>query len=676
MRASHHHPSRVEKSQPRRPRVAQACNFCRAKKYRCDGNLPCSWCKRNELECEFQGRGEGVIYSIRYICQLEMKLKRAEAALQHASPGPTDTAETTGRVRTDSLSPLDGAPRGQEADDEDAATEPEEIMDIAIVKRRVTFEYFGSPSALSFLSLLRKPAPPGPSIFPPGAVPALGGINWAAYRSLVGNFHNNDFLTQRENPPPPVEQAGEAEYYAFDAYTFIDAFFNTVHYMCPVLEKDFHLIRCHDLWEGRHTRLPTGFHALYFAVLSLGALMRPREQGNVNGKSRFEWSRLLFARAESALGRIGATQDLDTIHALLVLGVIAANELALNLAYAYLGCAVRTALAMGLNRHPRFQQRDFPRETPRGIISRTWWTVYAFEHDLALTLGRPHACGRDAWHVRPLPPGHAEEVRIVGASVPLARIMERVFSLYASGPKPVARLAASREIDAELRAWCAGVPEGIRPDMGSGAAGGTGPGTGTLTEAPWQRLQGVILKIRYLHTRIVLFHPFLLLAQRAPSPPEPGIAAAAVTALEAATALITTLHDAYRAHAFFRTWWYTTLHLTLSLTLLLHPPPSAPTQCHQPYIDMALDLLDALDSSPVTRKLAAYARAAAAQARALQAQEGEWTVPAEAQSAAAQFLELQSLMAPTAGEGELEGEERGFWGGELRFSLRPNGQPK
>jgi hypothetical protein len=33
----------AEKS--RRPRVVQACNFCRTKKYKCDGHIPCIHCR-------------------------------------------------------------------------------------------------------------------------------------------------------------------------------------------------------------------------------------------------------------------------------------------------------------------------------------------------------------------------------------------------------------------------------------------------------------------------------------------------------------------------------------------------------------------------------------------------------------------------------------------------------
>ncbi|KAK8167908.1 hypothetical protein BKA80DRAFT_265446 [Phyllosticta citrichinensis] len=31
---------------PRRPRATQACNLCRQKKYKCEGTVPCSHCKR------------------------------------------------------------------------------------------------------------------------------------------------------------------------------------------------------------------------------------------------------------------------------------------------------------------------------------------------------------------------------------------------------------------------------------------------------------------------------------------------------------------------------------------------------------------------------------------------------------------------------------------------------
>ena len=84
----------------RRPRAIQACNLCRSKKYKCDGNLPCLYCVKQNADCVFRraetfGR-DAASYSISYVKELEKRLELAESTLRRqqsvGSPQPASTS--------------------------------------------------------------------------------------------------------------------------------------------------------------------------------------------------------------------------------------------------------------------------------------------------------------------------------------------------------------------------------------------------------------------------------------------------------------------------------------------------------------------------------------------------------------------------------------------------------
>ncbi|KAF3347047.1 hypothetical protein VdG2_04789 [Verticillium dahliae VDG2] len=92
---------------PKRSQVARACDWCRIHRIKCDTNQPCRNCEARGGQCSNSGKlGEvrTLPRAIREIESLRLRVKDLEAQLE-ATKGPSDTAESTARSPSRSLTP-------------------------------------------------------------------------------------------------------------------------------------------------------------------------------------------------------------------------------------------------------------------------------------------------------------------------------------------------------------------------------------------------------------------------------------------------------------------------------------------------------------------------------------------------------------------------------------------
>jgi hypothetical protein len=506
-----------------------------------------------------------------YVKQLERKLEAAEAALRSSDasrqalsetrlPGvPLQPIKTQSRSGDDQIGAMGHhsstpnaflTPKSIDLDrsglgDEMSEGSNDEVMDINTQSQR--FEFHGQTSSLAFLERLRKvqETSAAPSTYTPS--PRTQGRD----RSFVSDFQNEAFMDQRESPHAASERLDE-EYYPLHAYTFLDTYFKSLHYVHPILDQNIFLERCHNVWRGQSSRLPRSFKALYFSVLALGALTRTWTETHINGMGRLEWTRLLFEKAELALGRPGSLNDLEAVQAPFILAQICQHELNPNLAYTYLGMALRTAFSTGINRKAVFRDKSFPSDSPGLIVARTWWALYSLEIELSFTLGRLDMLGPDLYHNRPPPPIADHENSIIPATIGLSKIMREIsVGMYHRRSTLGDKLNQATHLERTMDEWLAQLPPRIRPSSCQEVAP-----IGTLRDPYWPKLQMLILRIRYLHVKTVLFYPFFLHAEKKlkdlDTPPE--LIAAAENCKDSAIAMIKLIHFTYRVHHFYRTW--------------------------------------------------------------------------------------------------------------------------
>ncbi|KAL4800233.1 hypothetical protein BDV19DRAFT_375898 [Aspergillus venezuelensis] len=454
--------------------------------------------------------------------------------------------------------------------------------------------------------------------------------------SIVSTLHNASFSPSAHahaNTPQSLSAVHENNYYFEQAHVFMSGYFENVHFIHPFIDKEDFRLRAHDLWMRRTPTPDPSFIALYLAVLSFGALLRVWDEATLGGLTRFEWSRKLFGEAQMYLNYLHFPNNLDAVQCLYLMAKICQNELNPNLAYMYLGLAVRTCLAAGFNRNVRTSS------DPRAEwISKTWWGLYSLEIEMSFSLGRPDTLGLDDYHNRPLPPRDTSQHAIIPWMVDFARITRKVsVQIYHRRLSLQEKLNVALAIEAELDAWMAGLPGWIRPgfisDKIAGGNGGNGGERNDLKDPKWARRQRLVLGIRYYNVKTLLFRPFLrhctALEARAragdratmgsrngtttsrPRPrseshsslplPQPlstqtpirqeaperdtekdaqlekereissNLAQTITKCLDAARNTISVIHDIYRVHTFFRCWWYNTTYVTFAVSTLLLP---------------------------------------------------------------------------------------------------------
>ncbi|KAJ5317023.1 hypothetical protein N7508_001531 [Penicillium antarcticum] len=180
----------------------------------------------------------------------------------------------------------------------------------------------------------------------------------------------------------PMEDRHETNAFLFFRYVY-----NTV----PILDKKVFCNTYKDFGEKPETPQSLELECLTYSVLALGALYPRRTIPNAGEK--------YFAEAQCLLANLLGASSLKTVQAALLMAVYAHYTARHNLAYDYLGIAIRLAYSAGLNRN--FDQAGFT-NTAVQEARRTWWVLYSLESELCLEYGRP-LCIRETDSTAPYP---------------------------------------------------------------------------------------------------------------------------------------------------------------------------------------------------------------------------------------------------------------------------------
>jgi len=185
--------------------------------------------------------------------------------------------------------------------------------------------------------------------------------------------------------------------------------------------------------------------------------------------------------------------------------------------------------------------------------------------------------------------------------VNFAQIIRKVsISIYHRKLKWQEKISLASQIETELDQWVVSLPENIRPfALGRRVIG-------ALKEPKWCRRQRLVLNIRYHNVRMLLFRPFLSYSAQHHVSHE-LLDSAIKKCVDSAKDTIEIIHETYRLHSFFRTWWYNTTYVTFAASVLLYFSRfqmQLQGKSVEREIEMAIEILDAMDESIVARKLA------------------------------------------------------------------------
>ncbi|EXJ63689.1 hypothetical protein A1O7_00024 [Cladophialophora yegresii CBS 114405] len=565
-------PSPLVGSKRKRPRAARACEFCRAKKHRCDELLPCSRCKKRNRPCIYK--------------DAELARGRFHALARR---------ELDGTQASSTNSPLDTLDEGLNHNRTSHDHANEEVSEIN--PHTMNTEFHGPTSSLAFLAAVQHHAHKD------------GAKTNEQPQSLISAFHNESFTPQAAQPrSPEVQSPSSVRYHFRQSRFFLDGYFQNLHFIHPVISRESFYSKCEDLWFDRSDSPPPSFVALYYAIMSLGAIIQEWDEETLDGMGRFDWARKMFHLASGALELTLGHNDLETVQACLIMAKVCQNELNPHLAYLYLGRAVRTALSAGFNRRPRLTPTA-ARPEAHSDIARTWWGLYSLEIEMSFALGRPDSLGLDIYHNQTMPAVNETEHAILAAMVDFARLVRKVsVSIYASAQSTSERLAIAAEIESEMDAWLESVPSFIRPNF-------HGDESSTMIKEPkWAKKQKHTLRFRYLNVKMVLYRPFLLHAAATDSLPDPILQTAVKKCVSSARATIQLMHQMYCELPYFRTWWYNVTYTLYGASIILcylsRLACDDEKQELQKHIDLSISVLDAMEDHVVARKAGAVLREA------------------------------------------------------------------
>ena len=378
-----------------------------------------------------------------------------------------------------------------EGDDHGSTSDHDSIQDTGGEIRDVnqhtkSIEFHGNTSSMAFLALVQKQNQSHSGTSSPGEQAGQ------ERPSIVSTLHNVAFSPDSNVTPPMVDLTAKAESYYFrQAGRFLDGYFENLHFIHPILEKERFFARCEDLWFGRSERQTRSFVALYYSILSLGALVRVWDETLLDGMNRFQWSRKLFTHARIALGELRSTNDLETIQCLIFMAKICQNEINPHLAYMYLGMAVRASLSAGYHRETNSKAKPYTPSETQNIISKTWWGLYSLEVEMCFSLGRPDSVGMEDYHNRRLIPVDNSEIAIISCMIPFARITRKVSLAQLSMTSMRDKIAVANEIEKEMDMWLDTLPEAIRPGIAQRK-----DRIKILKDPKWARRQRLVLWIR------------------------------------------------------------------------------------------------------------------------------------------------------------------------------------
>ncbi|KOS38065.1 hypothetical protein ACN38_g11118 [Penicillium nordicum] len=346
------------------PRIPRACERCRSRKVRCDGNVPCATCRPGHHPC---------------IYRTEPQTRKRRTRVKDA------TASST-HLSSYNPPPRPAAPTLQDPVQFKRQRELRAGIGISNVDSG-SFQFYGPSSHFCFIerTCQRITQTTNETLLTP-RTSAEGGL---------GKWNLERFMFSLNANRPPTGQP--------DAYlsqekgsTLIDAFFEIIHPQVPVLNYADIV----ELWEdmGRppaQQRVKKGKEIL-FMVLAIGARVSIA-QGPQDTSVLKDWADYFAAKANG----LHATFEDVSLHStifLLLKGTYAIQVMRPNEAYLYLGHAARSVMALGINRQQVVNGANLVAHS----LKRTFWAIYSTERICSLYTGRPSAF-RDDLNDAPYP---------------------------------------------------------------------------------------------------------------------------------------------------------------------------------------------------------------------------------------------------------------------------------
>ncbi|KAI1334650.1 hypothetical protein F5Y15DRAFT_420581 [Xylariaceae sp. FL0016] len=393
-----------------RARVANACDTCKQRKVKCDGKLPCAYCKRRHLA---------------YACHFSPSVSR-RAARQSLPSSPASTTTRSAAVLGASTPAAVHAPNGNvgyasqdHASEEDEADVPREARLVRDAQGKLIF--IGDCAPLSLFQTVRHIVTTrvDPNAFAPQT----------SHISMLENV-TSDQASLVDGRAPVIDPAS--------IQRLVSVFIAVTSGLLDLFET----ARLSDqivAWSSQDDR-SDALSAVYYLILAVGAQSIDEEAA----ARYFQYGKGL------AMSSLGGNLSIGTAHAFTLMTMHMLRSCQINGAFLFFGIAVRAAYSIGVHRtevNARFgaeahAQRD-----------HLWKSLRVLDLFLSISMGRPPATSDADCTV----PYHdfegsgIERVDFINASAQILLIAEGVVLQVYSRRKITLQMTDG--ISHQLRAW-------------------------------------------------------------------------------------------------------------------------------------------------------------------------------------------------------------------------------
>ncbi|KAI9510447.1 fungal-specific transcription factor domain-containing protein [Russula earlei] len=349
--------------QLQRRRVWRACEGCRRKKIKCDGNEPtCSQCATSGSQCTWLQTKDRAALSRHYVQELEARLLHMESVFSQI---------------TQQL--------GQTPNSEGALTNPSMEDDVLDSFGQLTLDehghmrWIGGSSTMSLIQSF-KAATAAPHSRASPMADDSGQPNKLYFPATVffGKVHALPYPEEVEYPERDL------------ADKLVAAYFSRFHFLLPVIDKPTFMRQYTYLMDHKNdqqlARTQTAFIAMVFALFACAAQLveDPRlkcEKEDDGGMGMIYYERALILQYISH-----TSIQVAHVQCFVLMSSFLSSVNCLPQAWLLIGQAVRAAQDLGLHRSP---QRLFIPAIEKETRRKMWWGVYTLDRMLALALGRP-----------------------------------------------------------------------------------------------------------------------------------------------------------------------------------------------------------------------------------------------------------------------------------------------
>ncbi|CBF84912.1 putative C6 transcription factor [Aspergillus nidulans FGSC A4] len=407
-----------------RLRCRRACDSCKRRKQKCNGEQPCTICiqRRKEAECHFSDKPARL---------LRPGNDPKEAMLLSEHLVSTPQRRTAMDHLLNSLEDTSANLEQQVEEDKDGGAAPVPKVARLLRDGQGKFMYIGDSASLSFLQSVRRIVSQ-----------SIGRCEFTedtSRHSMLEAFQSSSATQNGPLAQPPSNDEAQrlARQYVLATSPLLDLF--DLEEFHPRLAN----------WIGNPTGDEDTVSSIFYLVLAIGA--------QVSDTNQAQAERYFVSGRQLAFSAFTETPSLYTIQSYVLISMYMLGACRRNGAFMNLGIALRAAYAVGIHRRDAnslFTTRE------RRARERVWKSLRMMDLFLSASLGRPPATSDFDYDLREdevsRKESHLPQDQVSTTVISLCRIFERVLTeVYM---RQVVSINLAENISNQHRAWVRTLP--------------------------------------------------------------------------------------------------------------------------------------------------------------------------------------------------------------------------